>query len=60
MNIEQRRYIGDGVYVGHNGWAVVLTTENGISTTNEIVLEPEVIQALIAWWDAVKNGKDAP
>lgn len=44
-----REYLGDGVYVRHDGFAIVLTTENGVSTTNEIVLEPEVFTALLEW-----------
>jgi hypothetical protein len=39
-------YLGDGAYAQFDGYAVVLTTENGIETTNRIVLEPEVWEAL--------------
>jgi hypothetical protein len=38
--------LGDGVYVNFNGYALELTTENGIAITNTIVLEPEVWTAL--------------
>lgn len=41
-----KAYIGDGVYVNFDGYGLVLTTENGISVTNTIVLEPEVWVAL--------------
>ena len=41
-----KTYLGDAVYVDFDGWHIVLTTEDGISTTNEIFLEPEVIVAL--------------
>jgi len=40
-------YLGDGCYVDWDGYALVLTTENGISTTNRIVLEREVYAALV-------------
>lgn len=43
-----KQYLGDGVYVDSNYGSIVLTTENGISVTNTIVLEPEV-------WDALKE-----
>lgn len=44
-----KAYLGDGVYADFDGYAVVLTTENGISVTNTIVLEPEVYEALVAY-----------
>jgi len=44
-----KQYLGDGVYVDFDGFALVLTTENGIETTNTIVLEPEVYSALLAY-----------
>lgn len=41
-------YLGDGVYAAFDAQTlnVILTTENGIQTTNRIVLEPEVLDAL--------------
>lgn len=41
-----KRYIGDGVYVAFDGFALTLTTENGVAVTNTIYLEPEVWAAL--------------
>lgn len=40
-------YLGDGAYAEFDGYALVLTTENGISVTNTIVLEPEVYGELV-------------
>jgi hypothetical protein len=37
-----KEYLGDGVYVDWNGYALILTTENGIRTTNCIELEADV------------------
>lgn len=42
-----RTYLGDGVYAGYDGYSIILTTENGFSGTNEIFLEPHVLDALI-------------
>lgn len=45
--MENKVYLGDGVYATVDDYGVVtLTTENGIETTNRIVLEPEVMRAL--------------
>ncbi len=44
-----KRYLGDGCYVAFDGYAVVLTTEDGVSVTNRIVIEPAVYQALHAY-----------
>lgn len=45
-------YLGDSVYADYDGWNVILTTENGLSTdpSNEIVLEPAVIAALNSYY----------
>jgi len=49
-NPEKKVYLGDGVYAElESGWRVKLTTENGISVTNTIFLDPEVLQALADW-----------
>lgn len=42
-----KTYLGDGVYVDVEGAQIVLTTEDGISVTNTIYLEPHVYQALV-------------
>lgn len=40
-------YLGDGVYVSIDNDMTRLTTENGVETTNEIFLEPEVLRAFL-------------
>jgi hypothetical protein len=44
-----KRYLGDGVYADVNELGLVLTTENGIETTNTIVLEPEVLAEFLRY-----------
>ena len=51
-----KRYLGDAVYVEWNGTHFVLTTENGLETTNTIYLEPEVFTALVQFVDAMYGG----
>lgn len=41
-------YLGDSVYADRDDFgALILTTENGIEASNTIILEPEVIRALL-------------
>ena len=47
--MENKQYLGDGVYASTDGYTIQLTTENGIKTTNTIFLEPAVFSALIAY-----------
>lgn len=54
--IVTKQYIGDGVYVDFDGYAIILTTENGISVTNTIYLEPVVVKSFINFVEALKNG----
>jgi len=54
MTTEQtgyKEYLGDGAYVdvGSFWGEVVLTTENGISVQNRVVLGPREIQKLREW-----------
>jgi hypothetical protein len=40
-------YLGDGVYIQFQPGRMILTTEDGVSVTNRIVLEPEVWAQLL-------------
>ena len=40
-------YMGDAVYAEDDGYHLVLTTSNGISTTNTIALEDIVLKSVI-------------
>lgn len=42
MPTALKTYLGDGVYADFEHGSITLTTENGIETTNTIVLEPQV------------------
>lgn len=45
----EKVYIGDGAYVRFDGFYIWLTTENGITTTNEVALEPDVLRSFEAY-----------
>ena len=56
--MSDKAYIGDGVYVEFDGYGLLLTTENGIETTNSIYLEPDVYSSLVLFVaDIRRNGK---
>jgi hypothetical protein len=54
-------YLGDSVYAAiTDTGTVLLTTENGGGPSNSIYLEPEVMRALIVYWNsAVEIVKEA-
>jgi len=51
-----KAYLGDGVYVNNDGYHIILTTENGVSITNTIFLEPNVLSALNEYVDALRES----
>lgn len=53
----EKRYLGDGVYVSFDGHYVWLTTEDGISITNTIALDGDVMGAL---FDYVRDIRSLP
>ena len=42
----QKCYLGDGVYVVHDGLVVWLTAEDGMVATEAIYMEPSVVKKL--------------
>lgn len=54
----EKIYLGDGAYADINDCGdLVLTTENGISVQNTVVLEPEYYAVLEAFIDQVRNAE---
>jgi len=51
---ERKAYLGDGVYVDCGPGALVLTTENGIETTNQIVIDDEVYAKLVRYVERLR------
>lgn len=52
--VTSKRYLGDAVYVDFDGYSVVLTTEDGIRSTNTIYLESGVMQSLLEYFQDLK------
>jgi len=46
-------YLGDGLYVYHDGWHVWLYTSDGSSETNRVALEPPVLARFREWMETV-------
>lgn len=53
MDTTNKRYLGDGVYVQVQDGMLRLTTSDGIATTQEIWLEPEVFIRLQEYWNSL-------
>ena len=57
----EKDYLGDSVYIEFNGYAIVLTTENGPEgPSNKIYMEPEVIEAMMRFLDRLKEAQKQP
>ena len=44
----EKDYMGDGIYIRDAGFAVILTTQDGMSVQNTISIEPTE-------WEAIKR-----
>ena len=57
--MKPKQYLGDSVYAEMNdAHQLVLTTEDGIRTTNRICLEPEVLSALFDYIGDAYEGDE--
>lgn len=60
----EKRYLGDSVYVEIERGMVKLTTDNGRGPSNTIYLEPEVMRALVQYYqdalEAVQRLSESP
>lgn len=52
---DYKDYLGDGLYVRHDGYQVWLYASDGLRTTNEVALEPEVLLAFDRWRERVRD-----
>jgi hypothetical protein len=57
-NQRLKEYLGDGAYVEWNGYAFVLTTEDGISVQNTVEIEPRAFSILVGF--ARQIGVEVP
>lgn len=53
-------YLGDGLYADFDGFAIVLTSEDGVRVLNRVVIEPEVWLELERWRSLLIARYSAP
>jgi hypothetical protein len=58
--MSTKTYLGDAVYAELEAGMVKLIAEDGISATNTIYLEPEVIDALLSYIARARERKPRP
>ena len=58
MPAVKQEYIGDGAYANFDGYSLWIRTHNGIRTTNQVCLEPEVLKNLLQYIKQVAGTND--
>ena len=51
---KDKQYLGDSVYINHDGYHIVLTTENGGPPSNTICLEPHLLPMIAEYYERLK------
>ena len=46
---NDKDYLGDGVYINHDNFHTILTTEDGMSVQNTIYLEPGMSKKIMGY-----------
>ena len=54
MTTISKRYLGDGVYAEVDDEFILLTTNNGLETTNKIYLEKETLTNLFNYVNEIE------
>lgn len=57
-DLKNISYLGDGVYVGNDGFQLWLFLSNGIEEYNFIALEPQAISSLLAYYKKISGGQN--
>jgi hypothetical protein len=52
--MSNKEYLGDGVYVEHDGYQLILSVSNGVSE-HFIYLEPEVWEELVEYVERLEG-----
>jgi hypothetical protein len=61
--LTHEAYLGDGAYVGFDGYHVVVYTTDGIRYTRPVYMEPAVLETFLQWardFKRAMTARDAP
>jgi len=56
-DLQDAKYIGDGAYVGHDGYQIWVLAHDGINTTNAVALEPDAADTLELYLKKIKEAR---
>jgi hypothetical protein len=48
-------YLGDGLYAEYDGWQIRIYASNGVRVTNEVYLEPSVLQSFLSYIKTIRE-----
>ncbi len=57
MSKKHKQYLGDAVYADWDGYHVILTVSDGVYDTDRILLDDQVMEQLINYYERL-NPKD--
>lgn len=55
--MREKEYLGDGLYVNHDGLMYTLSTDRGRRDADFVCLEPHVLNAFLAYVERVEGVK---
>lgn len=53
--MPKAQYLGDGLYADYDGYQIRLYASNGIETSNQVFLEPNVVDAFLSYIARVRK-----
>lgn len=56
MDKPQEEYLGDGLYISFDGYQARVFTYNGVESSDEVFIEPDVAKVMIYWLNRYMPG----
>lgn len=60
LDTKDATYLGDGLYVTHDGFQIWLFAANGAGVTDRVALEPAVLERFQKWLKEKQDDKVIP